>query len=287
MRADIIEIKPGWGGLAVNLNEVYRRWRATREPSVGTVANRFLALYAAHGVGLAQIPRFEPGLSLAALRSKESLLAALSSEVLESTVRRFGIQRAWLEGVTDRIYHTWHCYKNPRAFFERLHQLPFKRSAFQVRALTSAKKLDWQWGGVQPLVLLFVEKIADVDHVDDIWDIERYHVCGDAWDWSHFPCRIQLKAMVRMVDQLGHQPVPLFRVSSAALEAVLAGRMVPRSLVNRCLLSNPSLEDYACSLPEHAQAKETEELPIVYDYVGRAGLARMWEEGAERLPTSA
>jgi hypothetical protein len=148
-----------------------------------------------------------------------------------------------------------------------------------VRALTSAKMLDWRCGGGQPVVLLFVEKIADVDEVGEIWDIERYHICGDGWDWSHYPCRIQLKAMVRMVDQLGHQPVPLFRVSSVALNAVRSGRLVPRSLVNRCLLSNPSLEDYACSRPEHAQAKETEELPVVYDYVVRAGLARMWAEG--------
>jgi hypothetical protein len=42
---------------------------------------------------------------------------------------------------------------------------------------------------------------------------------------------------------------------------------VPRQFVNHCLLTNPSLEDYACSKSEHAQAKETEELPFVMEYI--------------------
>ncbi len=79
--------------------------------------------------------------------------------------------------------------------------------------------------------------------------------------------------MVRIVNQLGHQPVPQFPVSPTELTAVLSGRLVPRSLVNHCLLSEPSLEDYACSLQEHAKAKETEELPEVLQYIEKQGLS--------------
>jgi len=292
MNTDILEIKPGWGPIKVNLNEVFRRWQAGRKPTVETVATRFLQLHQAHGVATTQIPRFEPGLSLPALRTHETLLTALTPELLERTAFRFGIQRAWLEGVTDRLYRTWHCYKNSAAFFERLHALPFKQGDFQVRALTSAAKLDRRGGATQAIALVFVEKIAAVEDVGETWDIDRYHICGDGWDWAHYPCRIQLKALVRVVDQMGHQPVPLFRVSSVELEAVREGRMTPRSLVNRCLLSEPSLEDYSCSRQEHAQAKETEELPAVFEYVERAGLARMWaqtpcaaEDSDESQPT--
>ncbi len=276
MSTDILEIKPGWGPIKLNLNEAWRRWRASRKPAIESVAARFLELYETHGVAAAQIPRFEPALKLAALQSHETLLGALTPELLDRTARRFGVQRTWLEGTTNLLYRTWHCYKHSESFFARLRTLPFKRGEFQIRALTSVKQLDYRCGGTQPIALVFVEKIAAIEDVSEIWDIDRYHVCGDGWDWSHYPCRIQLKALVRILDQLGHQPVPLFRVSSAELEAVRIGRMIPRSLVNRCLLSEPSLEDYACSLREHAQAKETDELPAVIEYIEKAGLVRMW-----------
>jgi hypothetical protein len=33
------------------------------------------------------------------------------------------------------------------------------------------------------------------------------------------------------------------------------------------LLTDPSFEDYTCSKSEHARAKETEELPVVMEYI--------------------
>jgi hypothetical protein len=116
-------------------------------------------------------------------------------------------------------------------------------------------------------VLLLVEKLANVEDIDKIWDIERYHIFCDGWNWAHPPCRIQLKAMVRIIDQIIGERVPLFQVNAAQLDAVREGRLVPRQFVNRCLLTNPSLEDYTNSKSEHAQAKETEELPSVMEYI--------------------
>jgi hypothetical protein len=44
-----------------------------------------------------------------------------------------------------------------------------------------------------------------------------------------------------------NERVPLFQVETRVLSAIQEGRLVPRQYVNRCLLTDPSLEDYACS----------------------------------------
>ena len=191
----------------------------------------------------------------------------LTPAILDETAKLFGIQVAWLEDTTDRIYNTWTCYKQPGELFELLTRLNQKLPSFPVRALVSTKALDFRSDSEQPLVLVIVEQLAEAEDVDEIWDIERYHIFGDCWDWSHPPCRIQLKAMVRVIDKIIGQPVPLFLVKPKELAAVREGRVVPRQFVNRGLITNPSLEDYACSAAESAQAKETEELRDVQKYI--------------------
>ncbi|HNC22634.1 MAG TPA: hypothetical protein PLU52_00400 [Opitutaceae bacterium] len=279
MGDDIFEVKIGWSWLKLNVNALARRLRGqptgTFNPA-DHVAKRFLDLFEAHGVKGTQIPRFVPAVTLAALQSTEKLLPVLTPPILEQTARLFGIQRVWLEGATDRLYDTRTCYKQPARLFEHLRELPFRQGEFQLRALTSVKELDFQSSEYQPLALVLVEKVAEVDDVDALWPIERYHVYGDSWDWSHFPARIQLKAMARVIDHLGHQPIPIYRVKRNELDAVLEGRCVPRPFVNRGLVTSPSLEDYGNSVAEHAQAKETAELPTVVEYVERYDLVWYW-----------
>jgi hypothetical protein len=263
----VIEVKPSWGPFSLNLNELWRRWRGRSKGNVNEVAARFLNLFEAHGVAASQIPRFVPSINLSALNTVESLLPSLTPAVLDEVAQFLGIQRAWLENTTDRIYQTHTCYKQPEALFEQLGQLKYETHSCPVRALTSFRWLDMKTDIEQQLALVLVEKLAKVEDVDQIWDIERYHIFCDSWDWTYLPCRIQLKAMVRVIDQIVNERVPLYQVDARQLKAICEGRLVPRQLVNRGLLTNPSLEDYACSLEEHAQAKETEELPCVNEYI--------------------
>ena len=74
-----------------------------------------------------------------------------------------------------------------------------------------------------------------------MWSVDRYHIFGDSWDWSHAPCRIQLKAMARVMDRVFGYPTPIFKVKQRELEAVRSGERVPRDLVNRCLMTDPSI----------------------------------------------
>lgn len=73
---------------------------------------------------------------------------------------------------------------------------------------------------------------------------------------------------MRTVDRLLDWPVPLYKVSKEVLDEIISGYRVPNPYMkDRRRLHNISLEDYALTPEESRQSKETEELPIVLDYI--------------------
>lgn len=275
MGNDIIEFKPGIGPLKVDVLALIRRLRQWRKMSpVRVVAQRFLHLFQEHGVAISQIPRFVPQLTLATLQDVESLLSALTNDVLDHAATLFGVRRSWLEGVDDQIYETLFCYKRPRAFFDDLATLDVPADGFSVRALCTKKKLDWRSGHAQPIALVLTERVQDLGDEEVI----RYRVYGDGWDWAHPPCRIQLKAMARLVFLTCGRPVPLHQVSSRVLQAIIEGECVPRAALEGCLLTDPSLEDFGLSSGESVKVRESGELPDVHDYIRRQGLEALAQQ---------
>jgi len=85
--------------------------KAAQGPAL--VAKRFIQLFDDHGVLLTQIPHFLPQVGLDALSSTEKLLPALTSPILDRTAKLFGVQREWLDGVSENIYRCRHCHKTP------------------------------------------------------------------------------------------------------------------------------------------------------------------------------
>lgn len=241
-----------------------------RESPVATVGQRFLQVFIEHGVKPSQIPRLLSSVNLSSLASAEGLLAALTPAVLDETAALWGIKSEWLEGVTDQIYPLHFCYKKPQAFFKQLESLPKDLASFPVRAFTCVDHLDYRDGSEQSIALVMVEELEQAKDLGELESVARYHILGDGWDWGYRPARIQLKAMVRLVDrEIVRQPVPLYRVKRNELIAIREGRMIPRGLFICSPLTEPSLEDYACSESEHGRAKETDELPLVIEYIER------------------
>lgn len=240
--------------------------KAAQGPAL--VAKRFIQLFDDHGVQLTQIPHFLPQVGLDALSSVEKLLPALTSPILDQTAGLFGIRREWLDGVSDTIYKCRHCYKAPVRFFEDLREVQDEAARFCVRALTTTMELDRNGGTGQNIVLVMLKTLKRT-HDDEI---HSYAVYGDAWDWSYAPSRIQLKAMARLTYLATDCPVPLLKVPRRVLEKVREGLVVPKSLTEGCLLTHPSLEDYALSPDESGQAREPEELDRVLKYIETKGL---------------
>jgi len=264
MDDDIIEIKPGFGGVALNVRALVRQFgKKDKIDPLAVVAQRFLQLFQDHGVAISQIPRLIPQMTLDKLRSTGALLPWLTPDVLESTAALWGVRLSWLEGVDDRVYEPMFCYKQPDLFFENLATLKLPENGFAVRALSSTKKLNGRNDCWQPLALVLVEKVQDLGSDE----INRYRVYGDGWDWSHLPCRLQLKAIARLFSETYRRPVPLHQVKPAELQSIIDGRCVPHSALQGCLLTNPSLEDFALSSRESVKHKEADELPAVLNYI--------------------
>ena len=264
MAEDLAILKPSLYGIGLNLNEVWRRFRG-RNDLRSLAARRFLQVFEDHGVQPTQIPRFLPEITLAEL-DPNSLLDVISGALLARTAALFGIRREWIEGVGNIIYPHRFCYKAPSSFFEDLAGLGLDSYSFPMRALYSRKPIE---GQAQPLTLILVDRIGEIGNED----ICRYIVYADAWDWSHFTSRIQLKAMARMVNRKLGKPVPLYRVSGKTLTEIRDGKRVPRTALRGCLLRDPSLEDFGLSEEESAVAKETDELPAVLNYIRKHRLA--------------
>lgn len=272
MADDIIEIKPGLGPITLNVRALLRRLGEKRgKDPVTEVAARFLQLFRDHGIAIPQIPRLISEVKLESLRSTDTLLPALTTDVLEKAATLFGVRYEWLEGVDDRIYERSFCYKQPEIFFEHLASITAPENGFTVHALTSANMLNGRDSSRQSLALVLVERIQNLGENE----ITRYHVYGDEWDWAHTSCRIQLKAIARVVFQIHLRPTPIHRVQQSDLQAILEGKTVPHEAVQGCLLTRPSLEDFALSSQESIQAKETEELPKVLDYINSNNLERL------------
>jgi hypothetical protein len=243
--------------------------------SLDTVARRFLQVFQEHGVEKAQIPRLLPQIQLGDLKTHETLLDALTPEILDQAAQLFGVRVSWLEGVDDQIYEYCHCYKQPERLFEHLATLRRDEDGsfdIPVRVLVATDHLDSNAPRQQPLVLVLVEKVAELGEEE----IERYYIYHDGWDWSYFPTRIQLKAMVRMIYKFLHMPVPIFVINPGDLQNIFDGMQIPRRCLDRCPITDPSLEDYAFA--ESGFGKEAEEIPAVLEYIQGHKLESMISE---------
>lgn len=239
--------------------------------TVHTVNDRFRFAFKAHGFEEAQIPRLISEITLDDLSGSAKLLSVLTPEIIDQTAKLFGIRSQWLEGVDDQIYEYLGTYKEPKELLSHITKLPYptgEKGDFPLRVLTTAKHLSNRSGSYQILTPILVEPIAELG--DKL--IYRYHVYRDGFDWNHYPCRLELKAIARTLYFHLGTPVPLFLITEAEMDQVLEGRMIPMHLMRGALITNPSLEDYALSSKESGVARETEELPDVLQYIQDHGL---------------
>lgn len=254
--------------------DINRIWKSiagkSKTDSVDVVAKRFRQVFREHGVEPTQIPRLIPTVTLDLLRSDHALLTALSPKILDQVARLFGIRNEWLEGVDEEVYEYLACYKHPAILLDHLAEVSNSGSILNspLRVLCTSKHLDFRDDSQLHLVPVLVEKIADLGENE----VYRYHVYRDGFEWGYAATRIELKALARIAYTRLHITVPLFVVSAAVMEDVLVGKVVPWRYLNGCLISNPSLEDFALTKDESGIAKEVEELPEVLRYIEEHGL---------------
>jgi hypothetical protein len=87
--------------------------QAPSQPIYGVV-ERFKQIFTSHGISLTQIPRFIDArfsMSLADLRTDDTLLLKLNDEMLYWVAETFNVRRRWIDGDDERIYATPDYYK--------------------------------------------------------------------------------------------------------------------------------------------------------------------------------
>ncbi len=276
-KEDILELKipvlPGV--LDINIREFLRWFKKKpneKEDDVLIVPKRVLQIFENHNVAVTQIPRLIPKLSLEQVSNPETLLSALTIEVLQEISDLFQIQRKWLEGTTDIIYNChYYCYKNPWKFFKDLETLKIGIFDRPMVAFSSVSKFDNNSNKDQPILLVQREKSADLDDKP----VYRYRII-DQFLWGYFKTRIQLKAMMHIWYKKYEIPVNIYHVDKKILEGMEAGKIVPDSYIrNSKQLRNIGLEDFSLSFEEDRLAKETEELDEVMEYIKAYKLVKM------------
>ena len=130
-----------------------------------------------------------------------------------------------------------------------------------VRAFATRKNLDNTSPQRQLLALILVEQIALLDDKE----IYRYHIYNDEWNWSYPTARIQIKAMIRLVSTVIGVSVPLYIIKPDEIESLVDGTIIPKRLIGNCLISDPSLEDFA--IINESVGKEMDQLPEVLKYI--------------------
>ena len=273
---DIIELKPNFNGIGINLNALWRRLRRKAVPTA-IVPQRFFQLFEAHGVALTQIPRLIPGLNLEHLSSAETLLPVLTPEHLRQAAELFGIRQAWLEGTSKIIYDCHYSYKNPWAFFEDIQPLVLDPLCFPVIAFTSVSNFNWKSGRDQPVLLVVREKCTQLGEKE----IYRYRI-HDQFLWGYWKSRLQIKAMMRVFYKKVGAPVRVHQIDKRILSDMEEGRVFPGHYFQRSVwLRSMELEDFSLMRSESYQAKEVEELPMVLEYIEAFKLEHVGEKGVE------
>ncbi len=231
------------------------------QPTPQLVSKRFRQVCVDHGIEVTQIPRVFENITLDDLQSDNSLLIKLTPKFIEEVAKFFNVRRNWLEGIGNDIYEHRTFYKRPELFFEYLNQVKYDEWDFPFRIISPVGKFDLNSDNRQPFTIIFVEKIAELDDED----IFRFYL-DSAWSWSHYPCRIEIKALAKLYWEQAHHPISIHQVPTDIYYQIENMEMIPYHYLG-ALITNPSLEDYAISREESGIARETEELANVDQYI--------------------
>lgn len=243
--------------------------------SLTGISQRFLSVFAAHGVDQVHIPRWVPAIVYKDLQSESQLLAALTPQVLDETADLFGLHPGWLEGASDLVLMPVGERDNPRALLDLIAAAVRASEASgsgwnpaPLRIITDVKSLLRGASHRQWLVLVIVQAIGDQGD----GPVCRAQVYRYPFDWSNLEQRLQLKAITWLVHHHLKTVVPLYQVSTETLERVLAGQEIPSVALNRSVITDPSLDDYIHDPATSRVAKEVDELQQVLDLVDATGL---------------
>ena len=119
-----------------------------------------------------------------------------------------------------------------------------------------AESLD---DGPPKVVLVFATPIVP-ESTDGAF---RYVICGDTWDWSHWPARIDSKAIVRHIWQHHRISVPIVPVKRHVLDEIHRCHRFPGEFFPFAPAGYERLEDFSITREESPLARSPDEAELV------------------------
>lgn len=161
------------------------------------VAQRFIALFEAHGVHQNQIPCFfGNGLTLADVGNPDTLLCKLSPNLLVEAAELFAVNLEWLQGAIDSPYPTHHFYKRPSDFESFIDELT--RSGNTLDGYVFTTKLSAGSSDEYDAAIVITEVIGQVNDRS----VYRIHICN-GWVFRYWKCRGYLAACIAIAWRKG------------------------------------------------------------------------------------
>ena len=239
------------------------------------LAERFIFLFKAHGIELAQIPKFLKDIALSDLVSSEKIVSVLNSKIIADTVKYFNIEQDWLEGKDEPIYPYFYVYKDLPQYIDFLIDLKSKHpfvNGFAIKQIDDKLKKN---GPHQSIVLIFQANIHDWEQSNDepIW---KYYIIRDEYSWGYWKTRFQLKAMFYIAHAFDIH-VAGCQMTEQEIGNLVGGRAFPGPLLEGKSHVAWHPTEYIFTHEESAAVRDHEEVSAVRDFIGEELMAYVVE----------
>jgi len=172
------------------------------------MTDRFIEIFDAHGIAMADIPRLVPVIQKSDLLSKKTLLDKLSDDVIATVAELFFVDPLWLKGTSDRPHNL-----SGKRWYKRVDSIAislakYSRQCRGVRVLLVSKngtnyqqlkeakdKEDAIPAHVMGVVIQLDRSVNGINFTTyDVWEAER---------WNYAPCRHYLKCIALFCEKAG------------------------------------------------------------------------------------
>jgi hypothetical protein len=244
------------------------------QPIYGVV-ERFKQIFTSHNISLTQLPRFIDahfGMSLADLRTDDTLLLKLNDEMLYWVAETFNVRRRWIDGDDERIYATPDYYKCVYKFIDFFVDLLARGNKPEVFAFKTTKELSTDITLYSYAGLLISIEIGAIDGKP----VRRYYPIETDWLWHHWRSRYEFKAIVYLLGLLSVYPRS-FDLAPNLLGLLGAGWIFPETLLRGHGIGYPPYTRYSWYADDYVETegggarREIEEADKIIEFVHDEG----------------
>lgn len=252
------------------------------EQEVFGVVRRLKRMLSAHGLVIAQWPRF---LQLAKapfslrhidLQSDDAILGWIDDQKLRWFAQCFNVRYEWLEGEDDYIQEGEYFDKDPEKFYSvicrEIESLSSVKDVERPYAYFLRDRRKAEWESSERQEVFFVLQVPVV-RLSDQLTIYRYVADASSSPWNYDRTQIQMRAWVRL---LLHEGIHCFggEMEAKAADEICAHQVFWHELLKdrRVRTNTWHPDDYAMENSKNIHAKKVETLPDVIAFLSAHGL---------------